>query len=323
MAYKKIDGVKPFNELQLRSCYYHQMAAAYTAFGIEPQIIAGNYLPLYEFDAKKKEMKIKPFEILDENILEDLTGVHRDRYKKVDELEKFATEQINAGHPVLLMVDCFYLDYREDTYLQTHVAHSILIYGYDSEKRIFIINEHMFRNSYKYIEKFVPMHVIITAYNNFIDRLMKNGFSLIVFQKKRDVENIELDILKRKISSMKKELRKSVRNFGKCIDFIRVNLSEREKFDKIKDTIISYIGEARRYKNTQRNLLGFLFDKGELYSIADRIVENYIFIYGLIVKMKAMNQYNTQFIRKILARCDELLELESKLHAGLMRGDYA
>ena len=155
MTNTKIAGIKPFNELLLKSCYDQQMAAVYAAFGIDPKIIAGNYLPLYEFDAKKKEIKINSFKILDENLLEDLTGVHRDRYKKVNELEKFVAEQIDEGHPVLLMVDCFYLDYREDTYLQTHIAHSILIYGYDSEKRIFIINEHMFRNSYKYIEKLI------------------------------------------------------------------------------------------------------------------------------------------------------------------------
>lgn len=32
--------------------------------------------------------------------------------------------------------------------------------------------------------------------------------------------------------------------------------------------------------------------------------------------MKAMNQYNTLFIGKILVRCDELVELESKLIRG-------
>ena len=55
----KIEGIKPFNDLMLKSCYYNQLAAGYSAFGIDPKIIAGNYLQLYEFDEKTKKLDVR------------------------------------------------------------------------------------------------------------------------------------------------------------------------------------------------------------------------------------------------------------------------
>ena len=323
MAYKKIEGIKPFNDLQLKSCYYHQLAAAYTAYGIEPKVIAGNFLPLYEFDEEKKALKPDCREVLDENTLEVLTGVRRDKYKTVDGLEEFVIEKINAGKPILLLADCFYLEYRKDMYLQNHLSHYILVYGYDSGKREFIINEHQFRNSFRYVERTAAIDCIVQAYNGFLSRLMKNEYSLLVFTQVGEGRGNALESFMKGISSRATELKKSIEEFEKGMGYLRATLLSREEFEQNEDTVISFIGEVRGYKSIQKNILGYLFGKGELYGIADRIMEDYIFLHGLLVKMKVMRKYDRQHIGKILIRCDELTELERKMHLKLRRGEYA
>ena len=42
MPKKVLEGIKPFNEMSLKSCYYNQMVAAYSYFGVDPKIIASN-----------------------------------------------------------------------------------------------------------------------------------------------------------------------------------------------------------------------------------------------------------------------------------------
>lgn len=79
---------KPFNELQLKSCYYHQMVTAYSLFGIPSQIIVGNYFPFYKFDTEKEVLSISNSEILDEKVLKVLTGVQKTFYKKINNLEE-------------------------------------------------------------------------------------------------------------------------------------------------------------------------------------------------------------------------------------------
>lgn len=322
MAYKKIEGIKPFNDLQLKSCYYHQLAAALTGFGVNPQIVAGNYLPLYKYDAKQKSLALNCSEILDEYKLEFWTGVQINKYKNIDKLKEFVCEQIDTGTPVLLLVDCFYLDYREDTYLKNHNSHSILIYGYDSKERTFIISEHMYLNSYQYMEKFAPMDVIIKAYNNFVARLMKNDWSLVTLTRKREARDFTVENFAKEIKLRKEDLQNSLREFRKGMEFLCSCLFKQERFEQERDNMIFFIGKVLGYKNIQKNIIGYLWGYGGIYKAADRIVENYIFIYGVLIKMRALKQYNIQYIEKIMRRCSELLELESELHARLERGNY-
>ena len=322
MVYKKLEGIKPFNELQLKSCYYHQMATAYSLFGIPSQIIVGNYFPFYKFDTEKEVLSISNSEILDEKVLEVLTGVQKTFYKKIDNLEEFVEKQINDNIPVVLPVDCFYLDYREDTYLQKHIIHFILIYGYDNNAKTFIINEHMYQNSYKYIERIVSMDVIITSYKNFIDRLMQNEWSLITLTKKKEPYGIASDFFRSAIADRVDDLKNSVCEFREGIRYICDCLSEQKKYEEKNEEMISFIGSVRVYKNIQKNIIGYLGEEKEVYNVADRIVEDYIFIYGLMVKMKVMKKYNLHFVEKILNRCNELLELESKLHLWFIRGGH-
>ena len=323
MAVKKIEGIKPFNDLQLKSCYNQQTAAVYMMFGINPKIIVGNFLPLYQFDAKQQLLLIHSCKILDENELESMTGIHVHKFVKTDELEEFVISHIDIGKPVLLLVDCFYLNYRKDTYLQKHCSHFILIYGYDREERGFIVNDHMYRNSYKYAERFVPIDVIVTAYKNFVAQLMENNYSLITFTKIGKGQGTVTETFKKGVTIRRNDLQKSILAFRKGIEYIHLCLSKEEMFEEEKDNIISFIGEVRGYKNIQKNIIGYICGEEVIYKISDRIVEDYIFIYGLMVKMKVMDQYNLQIINKILTRCNELFELESKLHSWLIRGDYA
>lgn len=134
----------------------------------------------------------------------------------------------------MLPVDCFYLDYREDTYLQKHIIHFILIYGYDNIAKTFIINEHMYQNSYKYIERIVSMDVIITSYKNFVDRLMQNEWFLITLTKKKEPYGIASEFFRNAKADRVDDLKNSVCEFREGIRSIYNCLLEQKKYEEKK-----------------------------------------------------------------------------------------
>ena len=320
MAYKKIEGIKPFNEMHLRSCYYNQLVAAYTAFGLNPKFIAGNYLPLYSFDSENNILSINCCEIFNEKELCKITGIKIIKFEKTDNLEKFVIKQINNQRPVIVFVDSFYLDYRDDTYKDQHISHALLIYGYDTTNKIYIVNEHMYMNSYQYIEKKVSMEMLAQAYENFVSGLMVSKYSLFCFSKKNQMQENGVETIRVGLLNRRKELIKSKNHFKKGIDHLKICLNDRKKLIEQQDSILSFLGAAKMYKNTQRNLLGYLFGEEGIYKTADRVMENYTFINALLFKMKVTECYNDAAIKKIISRFDELELLESELHEWLIQG---
>lgn len=316
--YKKIDGLQPFNDLLLQSCFYNQRTAAYSAFGIDPKIVAGNYLPLYKFYPKTGILKLDCREIFNKAEMQRLTGVKLNKYKIVDNFEKFVIGQINKNCPVMVFVDCFYLNYRKDTYKKMHSLHSILIYGYDDIKKIFVISEHMYLNSFKYTEQAVSIDIIKAANQSYMQRFMKGKNSLITFTRLKEPSMASAgELFLKKIAARKTDLRKSLDEFEKGMECLIACLSEQTKLESELDVIIKFLGEVRRNKNVQKNLLGYVFGENEMYTIADRIIEDYIFIYGLMVKMKITKRYDRNALEKAIVRCEEVLFLEKKLH-GLL-----
>lgn len=72
-------------------------------------------------------------------------------------------KRIDKGCPVIVGVDCFYLESRSDTYRITHAPHFILAYGYDLEKREVNVVDHIYRNSFEYSKKTISLDNLLWA----------------------------------------------------------------------------------------------------------------------------------------------------------------
>ena len=305
----KIEGIKPFNDLMLKSCYYNQLAAGYSAFGIDPKIIAGNYLQLYEFDEITKKLDVKHIELLDDSDLFDLTGIKRIFVGFVDDLKDFVITQIDNQCPVLIPVDGFSLSYRKDTYKKIHNSHFILIYGYDKYKSKFYINEHAFLNSLDYREKIESIQMINRAYKQFFSELVKENKKLtVVLSKQKQANGNFCNYYNKAIRKMDSQIKQSEKNLIQGIKFIKKCMSDDFERKKYQDQIINFLGDIKWYKNVQNNLFHSIIKNIELQKVTEQIYQNFIFIYGMIVKQKLTGNINKIKLseRLDLLECNEV-----------------
>lgn len=137
LEYIELKGVLPFNRFFFRSCYFHQLLACYKYFGVSPEIVIGNYLNLYI--QKEGELRTKEIQVFDKENFEALTGIRQIKFLPQEPIQKELIARLRKGAPSIIAVDCFYIPFRADTFGKIHTDHYITVYGYDSVKRVFII----------------------------------------------------------------------------------------------------------------------------------------------------------------------------------------
>ena len=162
MESNKMEGVKPFNEFLFRNCYWHQLIAGLSCLGIDGDNVLINSMVFAKEDFEVDESGILPTKEF-EKFFGYRCGV----------TERSLVKNIDRRRPVIVGIDCFFLESREDTYRKLHDPHFVLVYGYDREKRLAFVIDHKYRNGFNFSEKVVSLDNILLAnrmYKKYIRR---------------------------------------------------------------------------------------------------------------------------------------------------------
>ncbi|MDR1093295.1 MAG: hypothetical protein LBL66_04015 [Clostridiales bacterium] len=316
---KKLKGIKPFNGFLFRSCYYHQLIAAYARYGVDERLLIMNYVPLYD---KKNFRNYDGLTIFTERELEELSGIRLVKKKAVEDITGELVRAVDGGSPAVVAVDCFYLPHREDTFHKRRLPHFLLVYGYDRPNERLIINEHSYLNSIYYAEREISFDEIRTAYESYTEKLAKEGAGFIKIKRvaKRAYEFSPAHYVKAYYDNREK-ITESVENLIGFCEHVATVLSDKKKLDAEIKKLIEDFGFIRLKKNVQRYQTAALFGDGGLDAMNARCMDGLIFIYGLLAKINITNCYNEKNVEKIAARLQEVIEIERKLH-GIWMGKY-
>ena len=312
-------GIQPFNEMQMKSCYHNQLVTGYSMYGVNKIIVIADSLPLYFYDEEKNELSIQCINVLSKEEMQQLTGVRRERYGNYKNIGEFIIGHIDRREPIILPVDSYFLNYRADRYHILHEAHFVLVYGYDTDEGVYYTVDHMYRNSFVYKKKAVPMKIIQTAYKGFATYLDKGDKKSITVLKKDGIPHGDFEELYRiRLKKMSAALNKSLDALTKFIAFFLGVVVIEKTFSVVQEHSLSVFGELQWYKLAQKNIFGFVFRNPEINKITERILENYIFLFNNVAKVKRVGILNEKNAIKMLDRAKELLNLERKLHCFLV-----
>lgn len=147
--------IKPFNDFLFKSCYYHQMIAAFSCFGIEAENILANR---FVFIREKFSFEDKFF--LTDSELAERLGC---RIRNCIMSKRTLINNIDKGNPIIMGVDCYYLESRPEIYRVLHLAHFIMVYGYDTENNLAFVIDHDYANGLLYKKKAISLSNLLYA----------------------------------------------------------------------------------------------------------------------------------------------------------------
>ncbi len=314
-GYKRLEGVKPFNDFHFVSCYYQQLISAYGYFGVDKNLFIEKYLPLYKYDEEKQNFGIGEIMYLAGTETERDTGVRLIKRRAAKDIIGKLIRAIDRGRLCLVAVDCYSLSYREDTYRKKHAPHFLLVYGYDTTGREFIVNEHMYFNSPRYYERRISFRDLMDGYTSF-DLLLreKKGFGMLELVKRGEPAEAFLKSgFEKFYRSCQSEIAASAKACVKILQRIEDDAAGGAKQAERLNAHLEYLGKVRTKKSIQKYQLQNI-SEDRYAELTDRILEDYIFIYGILVRIIRTNAPPGAFAEKLKARCEEIGRAERILH---------
>ncbi len=307
MKKNKINGVRPFNDFFFKSCYYHQLMAGVACFGVDRDAILLNTFTLIQnnFNAGKEGL-------LNEEKLEKLLGYKRE-HCNVNRAKLIRC--IDKGYPVIMGVDCYYLESRPDTHQIQHVPHFILAYGYDVENKEANVVDHQYRNSYEYQEKIISLDNLLLSNTMFRKGILNRKRSCYILKKKKNVGTFDIwkYIDEEKINDNREN---SLKNLNELRRIVSYDLdAARERIEKIT----SYLNDLKTFYYTLAKTKFFLKNQQKQESIMS-LVSGYSNILSLFWKVKAQNNYDyiTKHLESVLRKLDEIEVLEKIVYDFLL-----
>lgn len=306
-----IADVKPFNEFLFRSCYYHQLIAALSCFGIDAENVLSN-----RFVFMRENFAIDEIGIFTDAELIDRLGC---RIRNCKMRKSTLINNIDKQNPLIVGVDCFYLKSRPDTYSKKHMTHYIMVYGYDTDADSALVTDHDYANGFYYKKKAISLENLLYANSMFEKDCMKGkkNTSRIISRKSGGdpAENINvwqyvsIDRLEQSREASKKNVAELKRIFAE---------NKEIKSDHI-NTITNYLRIAKEFYNTQTRLK--VFSGAETANVLARLVSAYMQIISAFCRIRAKgeNTFPADRTEKLSAKADEINALEDTVF-GFMKG---
>lgn len=311
MNANKIDGVKPFNSFYYRSCYYHQLISALSCFGVdENNVIRNMFLFLSEdFGYEEKD-------IIAENELLKHLGCKALRCKLT---KRSFCKSIDKGNPLIVGVDCYYLESRNDTYMVRHAPHYILMLGYDLSKDEAYVVDHDYMNSIRFDEVTISLNNLLLAAKCFNEWDGHKRRACQMIQNKTPCLNSQR-------LNLWKYLPKN------CLEENR-NISEKN----LKALKELFIGDGSALKLKLQAISNYINKVYQFYKILsnihvltvesenidlNRLISAYGVVQSAIWRMNAKKIYTVEKEQqaKLLNKIDEILGLEARIYDDMMRG---
>ena len=296
-----IKGIKPFNDLYFRSCYYHQLLAGLSAFNIDKDEVLLSFYTLSYDDFKFVELDFNKIKDYQKSLSYKLKAININRNKLVKLIDK--------GYPLIIGIDCFYLESKEETYKKLHEPHFILSYGYDLDKDEVNIVEHDYKNDYNYTTKVISLSNLLLANNKFKYISKRRKTCRIIMKNNNKKSNYSMwnyltkDVLENSFTSSKN-------NLDKLSNMISNNSSMLLDNQKVLSDYLLKM-KMNYYLINQTNL----FNDNDTSNALDELTNAYSFILSLMWKIGYVK--NTKIIEKnkesILRRINEIICLEEKI----------
>lgn len=300
---KILHPITPFNDVFYKNCFYNSMFPIVTHF--EESIMPFLLNDLIQYEYKDKKCSVQYAAVNSIELIFEQAGLRVDRRVNSDDIVNELIQCIAEEKPVVLWVDAYYESIRKDTYLKQHVDHTLLIYGYNLEEKLFHIVEHERRENLSYKNCSIPFADISQGLQGFVDHFSNDGKAPThyIFQHAKQRTSSQnsahnkdeyLKLLAINMLANKNITERSMKALHCFIeDFREISSSEASLKEHI-DYLVSFLNEVMNAKNIEKYRLSKLLEeKGEILELLGDLISKWDFVRKGIVRFMYMPVYQS------------------------------
>lgn len=328
----RLENIEPFNDIFYKSCFYNSLFPVVRHFNrsIYPFLI--NDINIYKIDTRSDSLKACSSECISLKTYDELlqeSGIIC-KYKEVSaNVIDDILESIKRGRPVIIWVDCFYEPTRQDTYLKNHLPHTLLIYGYDENLKIFCIIEHTHRDSLKYKEQFISFEDVIACYKGCINNfLIDNPFPTYMefyLDGNTEGKGVASESINNYISEFKSNIIVNKDIILKRLEILKIfiedyknNILNVQLLKENAQNLLEGFNNIINAKQAQLYIASKLFqDDCKDIKVLDKITNNWIGVRGIITKFSYTSIYKEDMFRLSTTLLNEIYELEQEYFSNI------
>ncbi len=324
-------GIKPFNAVFFKDCFYHALLSAFGHKDIDPLILFANSVSVLEVELERKDINFSNRyldALKDEELLESLNISYKKRCYS-DAICGDIVKLISEGFLPIINVDCHCLEGKKDAFQKTHWLHALLVYGFDAHKREFSIVDNVDVFSLDYCQRTISFEEIARAYDSYNTYFNTNrkqtSIFAISFEGYLPGKSTKEDIRQSAIAAIKNtfdQRRKSIENTDLIYaEFCAIILDENRLKLNIKN--LSFIfNDILSAKRIEKYKISRLFDNLELCSILEELIEYYGNISNVLRKLDFKFSPKKDFHKSLTESLKCAFELEEQYNSKLDKFIY-
>ncbi|GKU76569.1 beta-ketoacyl synthase N-terminal-like domain-containing protein [Paenibacillus sp. L3-i20] len=321
--------IEPFNDLYYRNCFYNSFFPVVNHFGggILPFLL--NDLIVFHHsgleDSSGYELCYREVQPL-ESLFSQLNLIVQTNYG-FDDLTDELIQSIRQGNPVIVWIDIYYVPMRKDAYMKQHVDHTLLIYGYDEQNRLFYMLEHDRRENLSYKPCTIGFDDLVRACQGFQEHYqeMEHRAASYVISHNSDADRWRLDlpelkgIFARNLLNNLHSLNESMEVLKQFVKWIKHISSTEDCLKQNVGMLVDTLNQMLMAKQVEGYRITALYGVDAEILVAHReCVDHWETIRKGIVRFFYVPTYQIDRIEAIHARLDRLLAAEERFLAAMI-----
>ncbi len=308
---KKLTNIQPFNDFNFYSCYFNSLIASCEYYHVDYINIVTNYISRYYQEDQTFYMKYTEVELMDD-ILER-SGLYLQEYKHDTSFIEFCKTAIDLGAPVLTNVDWFYMSNLKSVYGKVHRFHTVLVIGYDEEKRIFNIFDQRFVDTLTYHECEIPYDDLVNANAEYTKKIKDSAWAVHkILQKTEKNQPIDYKELYLKHIMNQYVLEERIAVLERIKENMPVILKNTFN-NNIVPLLVENLNQITNHKFVERYLVNHLLHDSIIENNIGITMDKWAVIRTRILKCSFIEKINNEDIKIINQEMDDIIQGEKNL----------
>lgn len=319
--YKILNDIKPFNDVFFKSCFYHSLfpIIGYFQESISPYI--SNEIIMYN-NKGKIGFGIEYYSSKGIDQLLRETNIKCNTIDTSNNIINDICNSVSNNSPVIIWIDCFYAQIRNDTFSKIHWPHTWLIYGYDLSKKLFNIIEHSRREKLTYDKRTISSSDLVDSYLGYLKYFQKDMSSIptfLYFEKAKSIRNKEV------FSPIKSDLEILINNINENRNKILLGIEYILEFKSFyKDTVnsenalkgniyqlLEMLNEIINAKEIEKyKAFRYFKNNDELYNIIISIINCWTSLRAVLARYLYSSEYIVEALNDSVKIIDSIYNFE-------------